>query len=118
MTIEIKDLETLAEDLKESYATLAFLQKIGFEDTNPIYEEILTRVLETNLHVFLEQPEFQQHNLKSIGFIVWLKSFGHQSPDFRAIYVSEDAAQRDLDAFLNQRVYLLTSNYEIKEIFA
>ena len=113
MSIKIKDLEALAEDLKKSYRILADLQDIGISDDSLVYEEVLTKILENNLEVI---PEAQTSRTP-VGYILFNKLTQEPLLYHKETLPNMVKAINARTAYLTQNPLASSDNIEIKEIF-
>lgn len=113
MTVKIKNLELFAEALEESYSTLDFLQRLGFDDNDPIHQQILEKIIENHTEFTPETPEQRE----SIGFAIWNHRSKKICSDNPYIYSTRELAERNFAEFLDRFPYIPENDYSIKEIF-
>lgn len=113
MPVKIKNLELFAEALKESYSTLDFLQRLGFEDDDPIHIQILEKIIENHTEFTPETPEQRE----SIGFAIWNPRSKKICMDNPYVYSTMELAERNYTEFFERFPYLSKLDYTIKEIF-
>lgn len=115
LRIKITNLENFMEDLSELNETLEFLRSKGVTEENPVHQELLERVIDSNIGILPEELETQH---KSIGFVLWYNRGSFSSREVPYIYSNRVKAENALQSMRERDPSIDDNDYSIKELFA